>query len=114
LGLVRRFRKGEALSAYSADEVSAVVEPLNGRPRKTLGWKPHKHAIQQTFFLTKSAAAQTNVCDVMADNAFIRRNSAETTLRWRTILGSRARQKMGGSSLADLQESLNVSIRAIG
>jgi IS30 family transposase len=39
-GLLRQyFPKGTDLSRYNADELAAVAATLNGRPRKTLGWK---------------------------------------------------------------------------
>jgi transposase, IS30 family len=47
-GLLRQyFPKGEDLSVYSADEISAVAEALNGRPRKTLGWKTPAEALDE-------------------------------------------------------------------
>src|SRR5918995_6684289 len=33
------FPKGTDLSRWSAEEIEAVANTLNGRPRKTLGWK---------------------------------------------------------------------------
>ena len=39
-GLLRQyFPKGTDLSRYTAGELNAVAATLNGRPRKTLGWK---------------------------------------------------------------------------
>jgi len=39
-GLLRQyFPKGTNLTRHSADELAAVAAALNGRPRKTLGWK---------------------------------------------------------------------------
>jgi len=47
-GLLRQyFPKGTDLSAHSADTLAAVPATLNGRPRKTLGWKTPAEALDQ-------------------------------------------------------------------
>ena len=39
-GLLRQyFSKGTDLARHSADDLAAVADALNARPRKTLGWK---------------------------------------------------------------------------
>ncbi len=47
-GLLRQyFPKGTALSRHSKAHLDAVAAELNGRPRKTLGWRSPAHALHQ-------------------------------------------------------------------
>jgi transposase, IS30 family len=47
-GLLRQyFPKGTDLSRWSAAEIEAVAHTLNGRPRKTLGWKTPAEALNE-------------------------------------------------------------------
>jgi len=41
------FPKGTDLSRWTADEIEAVAAALNGRPRKTLGWKTPAEALDE-------------------------------------------------------------------
>lgn len=53
-GLLRQyFPKGTDLSIHSASDVADIAAALNGRPRKTLGWKTPAEAF--TALLLKSA-----------------------------------------------------------
>jgi IS30 family transposase len=51
-GLLRQyFPKGTDLSSHGAEEITAVADALNARPRKALGWKTPAetfHALLQT------------------------------------------------------------------
>jgi IS30 family transposase len=54
-GLLRQyFPKGTDLSRYSADDLAAVANALNTRPRKTLGWRTPAEALDD--YLLASAA----------------------------------------------------------
>jgi len=49
-GLLRQyFPKGTDLSAHGVEELEAVANALNSRPRKTLGWKTPAEALEETL-----------------------------------------------------------------
>ncbi len=61
-GLLRQyFPKATDLSIYSADEISAVAEALNARPRKTLGWKTPAEALDELLSSGKKTEVATTV-----------------------------------------------------
>jgi IS30 family transposase len=50
-GLLRQyFPKGTHISRYSERELDAVANALNGRPRKSLGWKTPAEALEALLF----------------------------------------------------------------
>jgi IS30 family transposase len=55
-GLLRQyFPKGTSLAGHSPGQLAAVADELNGRPRKTLGWKTPAEALAE--ILDRDAAA---------------------------------------------------------
>src|SRR6202043_1490210 len=61
-GLLRQyFPKGTDLSRHSPDELAAVAAALNGRPRKTLGWKTPAEALDLLLRSTGTAGVATTV-----------------------------------------------------
>jgi len=59
-GLLRQyFPKGTDLSRWSAGEIEAVAGALNGRPRKTLGWKTPAEALDELDSTGQTGVAST-------------------------------------------------------
>ena len=60
-GLLRQyFSKGTDLSAHSADDLAAVSATLNGRPRKTLGWRTPAEVFDEALRATQTSVATTS------------------------------------------------------
>jgi IS30 family transposase len=59
-GLLRQyFPKGTDLSRHSLEELEAIAAALNGRPRKTLGWKTPAEALRDHLHSTKRRRVAT-------------------------------------------------------
>jgi IS30 family transposase len=59
-GLLRQyFPKGTDLSRWTAEEIEAVAATLNGRPRKTLGWKTPAEALDDQLLSLQQAGVAT-------------------------------------------------------
>lgn len=59
-GLLRQyFPKGTDLSLYGLDELGAVSAALNGRPRKTLGWRTPAEALDELLNKAQNASVAT-------------------------------------------------------
>ena len=59
-GLLRQyFPKGTDLARWSAEDIEAVAEALNSRPRETLGWKTPAEALNGHLLSIQQAGVAT-------------------------------------------------------
>jgi transposase, IS30 family len=59
-GLLRQyFPKGTDVSRWNAEEIGAVANTLNSRPRKTLGWKTPAQAFNELLLLAQQGGVAT-------------------------------------------------------
>jgi IS30 family transposase len=59
-GLLRQyFPKGTDLTKHSAEDLVAVAAALNGRPRKTLGWRTPAEALDELLLSTQQGGVAT-------------------------------------------------------